>query len=432
MRARLQGWGTSSRKRGRQVAWLAVLGGLAVLFGLFWVLMGLLMAMRIEEQDGAIIGGFCAVTGGVIPCIVGAVLIALAVRRRATLQRLGALVAWAERRGPSFSQAEVAQALEIDAEDAEALVLRAVTEGLLSDDESPVAIATSPGAPRWRADGTLEPGAVLGGTWRVDRLLGAGGMGQVYEATHTRTGRRYALKTLPPSTRLAPTAIERFEREARAASALGHPGICPVHDFDQTDDGLAYLVMELLEGETLEDRLRTRGALEWAEARTIAVQVADALAAAHAAGLLHRDVKPANVFLRRGPEGERAVLLDFGLVKPLDDAATSRITATGEAVGTPLYMSPEQARGEALDVRADIYGLAAVVYEMVTGVPPFLEPTVALAYAKLLDTPCPRVSRVAVQPLPEALDALLEAALAKDPTTRPPDIVAFRDAIGAA
>ena len=408
-----------------------MLGGLACLFGLFWVLMGLLMAMRIEEQDGALIGGFCAVTGGVIPCVVGVVLIALAVRRRATLHRLGALVAWAERCGPTFTQADVAQALEIDAEDAEALVLRAATEGLLSDDEAPT-VPSAPGTPRWRADGTLEPGALLGGTWRVDRLLGAGGMGQVYEATHMRTGRRYALKTLPPSTRLAPTAIERFEREARAASALGHPGICPVHDFDQTDDGLAYLVMELLEGETLEDRLRTRGALGWTEARTIAVQVADALDAAHRAGLLHRDVKPANIFIRRDSDGERAVLLDFGLVKPLDDAATSRITATGEAVGTPLYMSPEQARGEALDVRADIYGLAAVVYEMVTGVPPFLEPTVALAYAKLLDTPCPRASRVAVQSLPEALDALLEAALAKDPTTRPPDIAAFRDAIDAA
>ena len=434
MRARLQGWGTLSRKRSRRVTWFAVLGGLACLFGVFWVLMGLLMAMRIEEEDGVVIGGFCAVTGGVLPFALGVVLVGLALRRRAALERLGALVAWAERRGPGFGQAEIAQALELDAEDAEELVLQATTEGLLTDDEvGPAPRAAAPAdegsAPRWRADGTLEPGALLGGTWRVEQLLGVGGMGQVYAATHARTGRRYALKTLPPSTRLAPEALERFEREARAASALGHPGICPVHDFDRTEDGLAYLVMELLEGETLEERLRKRGALRWEEARPIAVQVADALGAAHAAGLLHRDVKPANVFLRRDADGERAVLLDFGLAKPLDEPAASRITATGEAVGTPLYMSPEQARGEALDVRTDIYGLAAVVYEMLTGAPPFLEPTAALAYAKLLSEPCLPASRVAVQPVPEALDALLQAALSKDPEARPPDVAAFRAAL---
>ncbi|MCA9611137.1 MAG: serine/threonine protein kinase, partial [Myxococcales bacterium] len=288
---------------------------------------------------------------------------------------------------------------------------------------------TAPEVPAEVFAGELPEGTKLG-DYTIQRLLGAGGMGHVYDVTHVRTGRRYALKTLLPDARLSADSLRRFEREARAASALGHPGLVAVHDFDR-HAGVDFLVMDRLEGETLDERLRRQGTLPWETARGIARELADALDAAHAAGLLHRDVKPGNVFLARDGRGERAVLLDFGLAKPIDDAATSRITATGAAVGTPLYMSPEQARGDALDVRTDVYGLAATLYEMITGAPPFLEPTVARAYHRLLSEPALPASRLAPQPVPPELDALLVAALAKDPNARPADARRFAEALAS-
>ena len=155
-------------------------------------------------------------------------------------------------------------------------------------------------------------GVTIRQTWIVERCLATGGMGAVYAARHARTGRRYALKTLLPDEQLSKNAIARFEREARAASAIGHAGIAAVHEFDQTEDGLYYLVMDLLDGETLETRLARVGRLAWPEAKRIALEVGDALAAAHRAGILHRDLKPSNVFLR-AMEGtpERAMLVDF-------------------------------------------------------------------------------------------------------------------------
>jgi serine/threonine-protein kinase len=261
-------------------------------------------------------------------------------------------------------------------------------------------------------------GEVLNGTYRIESVLGAGGMGMVYAAQHLRTGRRYAVKTLLPDAQLSPDAIRRFEREATAASALGHPGIVAVHDFHETEGGVHYLVMDLLEGETLEQRLSRAGCLAWPEARRITLEVAAALSTAHDRGLLHRDLKPANIFLARA-EGtpERAVLLDFGLAKPLD-AGRSRITVSGAAVGTPLYMSPEQARGEALDVRSDVYGLGAVLYEMVTGAPPFLDRTLAGVYARLLTESAPAATSAARYPLPPAVDDILACTLAKTPGER--------------
>jgi serine/threonine-protein kinase len=177
--------------------------------------------------------------------------------------------------------------------------------------------------------------------------------------------------------------------------------------------------MDLLEGETLEQRLARAGCLPWPEARRIVLEVAAALSAAHDNGLLHRDLKPANIFLARA-EGapERAVLLDFGLAKPLEGAGRSRITVSGAAVGTPLYMSPEQARGEALDVRSDVYGLGAVLYEMVTGAPPFLDRTLAGVYARLLTESAPAATAAARYPLPAAVDDVLACALAKTPAGR--------------
>jgi serine/threonine protein kinase len=274
------------------------------------------------------------------------------------------------------------------------------------------------------------------GSYRVLARLGEGGMGAVYAAEHVRTGRRYALKVLHLDRRASAEARRRFEREARAAGSIGHPGIAAVHDFDTTSDGVTFLVMDLLHGETLEQRLARVGTLPWPAAVAVTCDVGSALQAAHAAGFLHRDLKPSNVFFAQGEAaaggaatGERTVLLDFGLAKPLD-ATASRVTATGAAAGTPLYMPPEQARGEPVDVRADVYGLAAVLFEMVTGAPPFHDVNLATVYARLLGEPAPAPSRLA--PCPPALDTIMARALAKVPSERFPDVASFIGAIRGA
>jgi len=254
-------------------------------------------------------------------------------------------------------------------------------------------------------------GSTLKDTWHVEALLGQGGMGAVFRARHLRTGRRYALKVMLPQAQMTAEALHRFEREATAASSLGHPGLVAVHDFDRTPDGAAYLVMDLLEGETLQQRLERRGMLPWPEAKRITLEAGDALAAAHDAGLLHRDVKPGNVFLARERKGERVVLLDFGLVKRMGSGVVSRVTASGAVVGTPMYMSPEQARGETVDTRSDLYGLAVVAYEMVVGVPPFFDRNQAAVYARLLREPAPRASHVAPESCPPGFDEVVGRAL---------------------
>jgi tRNA A-37 threonylcarbamoyl transferase component Bud32 len=413
-----------SRKLGWRSLALVVAGCATLLFGAFWAWIGTLMALTTTTREDINSGIFCAITGGGVPIILASVLIAFGIRDRLALGRLRTLAAFVRKASstdPRIETKHVAEALGISMDRAALLVLDAAAAGVIVEgDDAP------PASTPFALAGTIGPGHVLNDTWRVEGLLGSGGMGHVYDVSHLRTGRRYALKTLLPDARLSQDAIRRFEREARAASALGHPGIVAVHDFDHTRDGLAFLVMDKLEGETLEARLEKRGTLSWDETRKIACEIAEALAAAHTAGLLHRDVKPANVFLAKSGSAERAVLLDFGLAKPVEDAKTSRLTATGAAIGTPLYMSPEQARGESVDVRSDVYGLGAVVYEMVTGAPPFLEPTAARAYARLLSEPAIAPSRLAPMPLPAPLDQLLERALAKDPSLRPATADSFR------
>jgi len=450
----LTAWAATDKKLGFRWVALLVAGIALILFGGFWGVIGGVLTTIGETAPDRRAGFTCALAGGAAPFLVGLLLLAQGIRTQRRLAKLRELAAFA-RQHPHVSSEAVAEALSISRHAAELLVLDAASRGVLVDDlpdasvaersaralaDTRVASAVSPIARLVPAQvgalpsGTLPLGLVLAGTWCIEGFLGAGGMGHVYDVRHVRTGRRYALKTMLPDARLSVDALKRFEREARAASALGHPGIVAVHDFDRhvfEHGSLDFLVMDRLEGETLEDRLRKRGSLEWTEASTIAREIASALAAAHDAGLLHRDVKPANVFLARDARGERAVLLDFGLAKPIDDALSSRITVTGAAVGTPLYMSPEQARGDALDVRTDVYGLAATLYEMVTGAPPFLEPTVARAYHRLLSEPALPASQLAPRPLPAELDTLLGAALAKDPDARPSDARAFADALGA-
>lgn len=269
------------------------------------------------------------------------------------------------------------------------------------------------------AGNTLLAAGTRLGPYEVQALIGAGGMGEVYRARDTRLDRIVAIKVIPRALSSDAFCQKRFEREARAISALQHPNICTLHDIGH-QDGNEYLVMEYLEGETLAARLG-KGKLSLEVVLRYAGEVADGLDAAHRHGIVHRDLKPANIFLTAHGE---AKVLDFGLAK-LDerDAASDtsgatttdiRLTTTpGVAMGTAPYMSPEQARGEDLDSRTDIFSLGAVVYEMATGKMAFPGKTTAMVHKAILDETPPPPSQV-VPSLTEALDRIVGKALEKD------------------
>ena len=207
------------------------------------------------------------------------------------------------------------------------------------------------------------PGSALG-PYTILAELGHGGMGVVYTAQDPRLKRQVAIKLLTPDLTRDETAKQRFLQEAQAASALDHPNICTIFEVNETDDGQLYLVMAYYDGETLKERIE-RGALPVDEAVDIATQVGHGLAKAHTAGIVHRDIKPANVMVTADGTVK---ILDFGLAKL---AGTEGITQTGTTVGTVAYMSPEQARGEEVDHRTDIWSLGVVFYEMLSGQQPF-------------------------------------------------------------
>jgi serine/threonine protein kinase len=228
--------------------------------------------------------------------------------------------------------------------------------------------------------------------YRIIRKLGSGGMGLVYEAEDTKLGRRVALKFLKEASGHNAAAMERFLREARAASALNHPGICTIYAIEEYE-GHTFIAMELLEGESL-DKVLHRGTMPIARSVEICIEVADALCAAHKKGIVHRDIKPANIYLTN--QGTTKIL-DFGLAKLLEtegggegdtvgDSETVFQTNPGTTVGTVVYMSPEQARGEALDARTDLFSLGTVLYGMVTGRHPFGGSTSAVILGNILHT----------------------------------------------
>ena len=258
------------------------------------------------------------------------------------------------------------------------------------------------------------------GQYRLLRRIGEGGMGAVYLAEHALVGRRAAIKVLLPELSARRDIVERFFNEARAMTAVPDPGIVQMYDFGFHSDGSAYIVMELLEGETLDQRLQRVNMLMPAEALRITRQVAGSLAAAHARGIVHRDLKLENIFMVRDQEalgGERPKVLDFGIAK-LGGETGRNVTMAGAMIGTPIYMSPEQCRGAGqIDYRSDIYSLGCVLFYLLTGRPPFDVEGLGNLLSAHMHSPAPPPS-MWVQGLPPGIDPLVLRCLAKNPAER--------------
>jgi len=259
-------------------------------------------------------------------------------------------------------------------------------------------------------------GSLIASKYRLEELLGEGGMGAVWKATHVTVGKRFAVKILHSEVSKHPDAKRRFTQEAQAAAKIGHPAILDVYDLGE-DDGSLYMVMELLEGESLAQRV-ARGPLPIAEALEYAVGVLDALDAAHGASVIHRDIKPGNVFLVRGASGRAAVrVLDFGIAK-FQEAADGAKTSTGAVLGSAFYMAPEQVRAETeIDARADVWAVGTTLYELLVGEPAHLAPTHAAVIAKIVMKPAPPVSDRRSGADAE-LDTIVARALMIDPVER--------------
>lgn len=279
-------------------------------------------------------------------------------------------------------------------------------------------------------------GTTIDGRYRVDGVLGRGGMGVVFKAVQTSMKRGVAVKMLNPSLAETPAFFERFKREAELASKLNHPSIITIFDFGRTPDGGCFYVMEHLEGESLRNLVKREGPLSIGRAVKIVEQMGRALGHAHAMGVIHRDLKPHNVMISTVDGAEHCKVLDFGLVKMMETEQASeeaQLTTTGQVLGTPSYMSPEQAAGDPCDQRADLFSLGVCLFYVLTGSPPFKTNSAQKALLFLLSNGVPRVSTMRQgAPIPEALERFLGRAMAFGADERPSHAEQFIEELRAA
>ncbi|HEX7599329.1 MAG TPA: serine/threonine-protein kinase, partial [Polyangia bacterium] len=270
--------------------------------------------------------------------------------------------------------------------------------------------------------------------YRVIRKLGEGGMGAVYLAEHVVIEKKLVLKVLAPELSRRQDLVARFLQEARSASRIGHENVIDISDFGQSAEGFVYIAMEYLEGKDLGEVVRAEGALSWARVRGLLVQICRALRAAHDKGIVHRDMKPENIFLiQREGQPEFVKILDFGIAKVMGlDPNGPRLTRTGMIFGTPEYMAPEQAEGKEADHRVDVYAVGCIAYHLITGNTPFVaENFMAMLTKHLMADPVPpSVHRPDLEITPE-MDALVLKALEKDRDKRYQNMAEFQEAVSS-
>src|ERR1044071_6036165 len=269
---------------------------------------------------------------------------------------------------------------------------------------------------------SLPTGEIIDGKYRIVRLIGEGGMGAVYEGENVRIHRRVAIKVLHPGTAANVDAVQRFEREAQAAGRIGSDHIVEVIDLGNLPEGDRFMVMEFLDGENLSQRIQARGRLSPQEATSVMIQLLEGLGAAHGAGIIHRDLKPDNVYLVRSKRGQAdfVKILDFGISKfnRLNKDSGMSMTRTGTVMGTPYYMSPEQAKGsKEMDHRSDLYSAGVILYEAVTGQVPFNAETFnELIFKIVLETPPP--PQQLAPGLDPAFASIVQKAMSRDQNDR--------------
>ncbi len=283
--------------------------------------------------------------------------------------------------------------------------------------------------PSPKRKGTSLQGTTVNGTYKVGRLVGVGGMGTVYQVHRVDTQALLAMKVLHQTHAGRKDSVIRFYREARAAGSIGHPNICRIYEVGVLENGCPYMVMEYLEGQTLGQRIQANGPLPFQETSRMITQVLSALGAAHGKNIIHRDVKPDNIFLIDGPTTNTVKVLDFGVSKDLgENVDETTVTRVGVVVGTPYYMAPEQARGDTLDRRVDIYACGVVLYECLTGRRPFFADN-CQAVMMMIQTMQP-VDPSKIRPaVPNEFVNVILKATAKKPADRYPDAASFLQAL---
>ncbi|HEY4182666.1 MAG TPA: protein kinase [Kofleriaceae bacterium] len=280
---------------------------------------------------------------------------------------------------------------------------------------------------RFKATTDQMIGKVLDGRYKIKKAIGEGGMGTVYSATQMSVDREVAIKVVHPSISTEREAAKRFLREARLASRLNAPNIVNVYDFGQSDENILYLVMEMVKGATLGGLLVAMGSLPPSRVVGIALQMCDALEAAHQVGIVHRDLKPGNIIIAEEMQGRDLVkVLDFGLAKSnTAEGSLAGITSTHSLLGTPLYMAPEMIEGSPVDSRTDLYALGCIMHELLVGTPPFNDNAISALFAKHLQEPPPPLP----PNVPDALAQIIYRLMAKRPDDRVPDAQTLREAL---